>query len=170
MRKKGFKRQQYTVMHNVYDVNLQEWYWVYLRGTGSINPTPRVDRVSAPSVPEEQFDIQAEIDLYTRDPYPVMESDPIGQNLPDDYIGANYRPSRVIWNGVDYATIALDPYSRLGCKNDYRKASLFYSAKNSSIEDVPILDLDWKGLDDFYQAVNSTEMVVELKMSKVLED
>lgn len=167
MRKRGFKRHHYTVVREDKPVGGGTDY-VLLRGIGSVEPTSRQEKVQTPTRPSvDGGEIQAELTLFTQDPYPEMDGTGLGSPAPpDDHVGSTYSPDYVIWQGEPFITISYDGWSKNG-RNSYRKMGLYYGSQESYLQSVPNEEVDWEGFEDFKQAVNQVEMVIELRMAKV---
>lgn len=173
----GFKQHYYTVLRE--DSTSGYWNggtWVelpkhwYMRGFGIIQPTTRGEEIAATGDPTgaEPFSIKDELTVYTKDHYPALDGngDPsTGQS--GGAIGTNFHPDYVIWNEATYFAASLNLYSH---RDSRREVGVVYSSAAESDSDLIPLDIDWQGLDKFKQAVISTEMVVELKLAKTLED
>lgn len=161
-RLRNFKRQTYTVIRYAgLDIVTQKPQYRYLRGEGLITPSTSVQTVQTGDV---RFDITYEILVYTKQTYPRLDITGIGSQ-PPDWLGDDYDPDFVVWHGVTFKPYGISQYAKVG-KNDYRKVVCLYDSGGAVGNPKP-RDLLWYEIEDFQEAVNTTEMALEMVLAKI---
>lgn len=158
MIKRNSKRYTYTVARRNYESDvISDDTFEYFRGEGLVQPRPSVNSVQTA---EGTFELTGEIDVFTRDPYPVLDS------YNETIYGRLYSPDVVMWSGVPYVTYGANLWDAEG-KNSYRKMTCLFSSEESWNESN-IRSLNWDEISEFKKAIDATELVNEFKLNKVL--
>lgn len=158
MIKRNSKRYTYTVARRNYESDvLNEDTFQYFRGEGIINPRPSVNSVQTAS---GAFSLSGEIDVFTRDPYPVLDGDNV------DIYGRNYTPDVVMWSGVPFVAYGANLWEAEG-KNSYRRMTCLFTSEETW-DESSVRSLNWDEIKDFKLAIDCTELVIEFKLNKVL--
>ena len=150
MRKRNFRKNTYTVLRKQGDDR------VVMRGVGLVQPSVAVQAVQEG---ETTVTIVHEISVTTTDVYPAIDRTVSSNN---EY-GRFYFPDEVVWTGIPYQVYGQNLWAQQG-KDEYRELTCVYD----SVLPQTIVDPDWTEITDFETAVDSVEIVNELKLSKVI--
>lgn len=162
MIKRNFTKNTYTIARRQHTTTsaITDDY-MYIRGVGLLSPSPSIATVETD---ENSFDLNHEILIKTRQEYPALDNINGSAN---DY-GLLYAPDVVIWTGRPYVTYSQDLFAKQG-KDNQRQATLIYDSGETEWRDAHLADPDWSEIDAFIAAVNSVEVVLELKLTNVIK-